>query len=210
MNVFDWEEIFSHPRLANVSKTFRKTFLDRMVETSHAKATRSEETSPKVMLEMKGKPFVPTTPRPHRPKPSATKKKQKKLQQVLVLQSLRKYPQEIRQKGKMDKSQKPHEPLVLDEEELHGGIEEMKDKEGAHMTWLPKYIPPRKGKAKVSKDLDSAKFMVPTPLLQKRVVFEGSLLGCIPSLKLEDWDLEDHEKFPQLATNKYLVKIDYK
>jgi len=51
--------------------------------------------------------------------------------------------------------------------------------------------------------------MVSTPLLPKNVVFEGTLLGCIPMLKMEDWDLADHEKFPQLVLKKYLVKIYY-
>lgn len=32
---------------------------------------------------------------------------------------------------------------------------------------------------------------------------------CIPLLKLEDWDIADHEKFPHLATNKYVTKIYY-
>lgn len=28
-------------------------------------------------------------------------------------------------------------------------------------------------------------------------------------IKMEDWDLEDHEKFPQLSLDKYLAKIYY-
>lgn len=40
-------------------------------------------------------------------------------------------------------------------------------------------------------------------------MIEGALLGHILTLKLEDWDLGDHEKFPQLAPNKYLSKIYY-
>lgn len=51
--------------------------------------------------------------------------------------------------------------------------------------------------------------MVSTPLLLKKVVFEGMLLGPIPILKMEDWDLADHEKFLQLVSNKYLDKIYY-
>lgn len=73
----------------------------------------------------------------------------------------------------------------------------MEAEEGEPMTQLPK-------------DLDTSKFMVSTPLLPEKVMFEGTQLGHIPSLKMEDWDLEDHEKFPQLALNNYLVKIYYK
>lgn len=51
--------------------------------------------------------------------------------------------------------------------------------------------------------------MVSAPLLLEKVVLEGILLGHIPSLKLKDWDVVDHGKFPQLAPNKSLVKIYY-
>lgn len=77
------------------------------------------------------------------------------------------------------------------------------------MNWLLKYIPPNKGKAKVLKDPNTTKFIFSTPLLLEKVVFEGVLLGCLPSLKLEDWDLVDHKKFPHHALNKYLAKIYY-
>lgn len=49
--------------------------------------------------------------------------------------------------------------------------------------------------------------MVFMPLLLEEVVFEGVLLMHILVFKLEDWDLADHEKFPHLATNKYMTKI---
>jgi len=32
---------------------------------------------------------------------------------------------------------------------------------------------------------------------------------CIYDPKMEDWDLVDHDKFPHLATNKYMTKIYY-
>lgn len=68
---------------------------------------------------------------------------------------------------------------------------------------------PQKHKAKVLKDLHTTKFMVSMPLLLQKVVFDGALLVHIPSLKLADWDLVEHEKFPQLAPNKNLVNIYY-
>lgn len=60
------------------------------------------------------------------------------------------------------------------------------------MTRLSKYIPPHKGTTKVPKDSDNVKFMISTPLLLKKVVFEGVFLGHILMLKLEDWDVGDH------------------
>ena len=67
----------------------------------------------------------------------------------------------------------------------------------------------RKGKEKVTKDPDLGKFTISTLLLLKEVVFEGVLLACILVLKLEDRYLIDHDKFPHLATNKYMTKIYY-
>jgi len=61
---------------------------------------------------------------------------------------------------------------------------------------------PRKSMVKVPKDPDSMKFMVSMPLLLENVLFEGQLLNQIPILKVEDWDLGDHEKFPYLAPSK--------
>lgn len=70
------------------------------------------------------------------------------------------------------------------------------DAEGVEpMMRLPEYIPPRKGKAKVMKDLDTGKFLVSTPLLPEQVVFEGPRLSHIPLLKMEDWDLTDTQSF---------------
>lgn len=84
------------------------------------------------------------------------------------------------------------------------------DVEGVEpMTRLPKYIPPRKGKEKVTKDPDTNKFTVSTPLLPEQVPFGGPQLAWIPLLKMEDWDLADHAKFPYLATDKYMWKVYY-
>lgn len=96
----------------------------------------------------------------------------------------------------MDKVQQPHEPLDLDEEEFHRDIKEMNVKEGEPITQILKYIPSCKSTTKVPKDPNNTKFMISTPLLPEKVVFDGAMLGRIPSLKLEDWDLGDHAKFP--------------
>ena len=52
---------------------------------------------------------------------------------------------------------------------------------------LLKYIPLRKGKVKVPKDLDVGQFVLNTPLLLENLTFEGLRLAWIPHLKLEDW-----------------------
>ena len=51
--------------------------------------------------------------------------------------------------------------------------------------------------------------MVSTPLLPEKVEFEGTKLARIPILKIKDWDLTDHERFPHLVTSKYMTKIYY-
>jgi len=50
----------------------------------------------------------------------------------------------------------------------------------------------------VPKYLDATKSSLQTPLLPDGIVFEGSHLGHVPTMKFEDWDLADIEKFPQL------------
>ena len=66
------------------------------------------------------------------------------------------------------------------------------------MKKLPAYAPPRKWKAKVPKDLNETKSSLQTPLLLDGIMFEGTHLGHVPTMKFEDWDLADHEKFPHL------------
>lgn len=63
---------------------------------------------------------------------------------------------------------------------------------------LPAYVPLRKGKTKVQKDLDATKSSLQTPLLPNGIIFEGTHLGRIPTIKFEDWDLTNSEKFPHL------------
>lgn len=90
------------------------------------------------------------------------------------------------------------EDLIIEEDEDEGMEVET---EAAHpLTKLPAYVPPRKGKAKVPKDLDESKSSLQTPLLPNDIIFEGMHLGQVPNLKFEYWDLTDHEKFPHLET----------
>ena len=67
---------------------------------------------------------------------------------------------------------------------------------------LTNYIPPQKGKVKVTKDPNSKKFTISTPLLPEKVPFEHPWLMRIPLLKIEDWDFIDHARFQHLAIHK--------
>jgi len=81
-------------------------------------------------------------------------------------------------------------------------VEEV-DVEGVNIiSWLLEYITLQKGITKVTKDLDSENFMISTPLLPEQVEFEGPPLVHVPVLKMEDWELVDHERFLHLATSK--------
>lgn len=48
----------------------------------------------------------------------------------------------------------------MEAEELCDGVDELDVEEGEPIIRLLEYIPPRKGKTKVTKDMDSGKFMV--------------------------------------------------
>lgn len=61
---------------------------------------------------------------------------------------------------------------------------------------LPPYIPPWKGKAEIPKNLEAMKSVLQTPLLLDKIRFEDTLMGWVPSIKFEYWDLADNEKFP--------------
>lgn len=79
------------------------------------------------------------------------------------------------------------------------------DAEGVEpITKFPEYIPPRKGKKKVTKDLDSEKFFIHTPQLPKNITFKGPHLAHVPLLKMEDCDLANHERFPHLRIENYM------
>lgn len=69
---------------------------------------------------------------------------------------------------------------------------------------LPKYVPPQKGKAKVPKDVDIVKSTLETPLLLDGILFDGSVLGRVPTMKFQYWDLAEREKFPHLETSQLM------
>lgn len=63
---------------------------------------------------------------------------------------------------------------------------------------------------KVPKDPDVRKFLLNTPVIPEGITFEGPRLAWIPHLKLEDWDLADHERFPKLTMESYMRRVYYK
>jgi len=63
---------------------------------------------------------------------------------------------------------------------------------------------------KVTKDPDAAKFLINTPLLPEGITFEGPGLAWIAYLKMEDWDLDDHERFPHLTMDNEMKQVYYK
>ena len=70
--------------------------------------------------------------------------------------------------------------------EAKEGAEDI-DAEGVEpISKLSKYIPLRKRKVKVTKDPDTEKFDIHTPLLPKNITFEGLHLARVPLLKMED------------------------
>ena len=69
---------------------------------------------------------------------------------------------------------------------------------------LPKYVPPWKWRVKVPKDLDVIKIALKTLLLPEGILVEVSVLGHVPTMKFEYWDLADSEKFPHLETSNLM------
>jgi len=90
----------------------------------------------------------------------------------------------VQQKERKEKGEQLEEPMDLDTEELRDGVEELDAKEGEPITKILTYIPPWKGKVKVTKDPNLGKFKISMSLLLEEVVFEGVILTRIPMLKL--------------------------
>ena len=77
-------------------------------------------------------------------------------------------------------------------------VEEVEAQGADPIQQLLRYVPPRKPKSKVPKDIDESKTPLQTPLLPDEIDFNGPDLARVLILKLKDWDLVDHEKFPHL------------
>lgn len=74
---------------------------------------------------------------------------------------------------------------------------------------LPLYLSPWHESTKLPKDLDIVKVELQAPLLLDDIRFEGLPLGHVPSLKFEDWDLADLDKFPELAEDMLCHEYGY-
>jgi len=93
------------------------------------------------------------------------------------------------------------ETITIESDEEEEGsptyVKEMDlDRETIQPVRCPKYFPPSKGKAKVPTNLDDVDNILITLSLPKRVPVESMVTGHISTMKFEDWDLADIEKFP--------------
>lgn len=165
MNHKVWEDLFSNPIFATLPEINRRTILKQITATNLTKVVSFEAViSNATALEissMETMPVVPTMTKLPMLKQPATKDKQKK--PMLVRQSLRKNPK-VQQKEK--KGKQPEKFMELEEQEFQ--MEELDVEEFDPITWILKYIPLQKGKAKVKKDPNYRKFTVSTPLLHNR------------------------------------------
>ena len=76
-------------------------------------------------------------------------------------------------------------PTSIEEIELEEEIEE--DIQPVRATAkLPKYIPSRKGRVKVPKDLDVVTSTLNTSFLPEGVLFQGTAIGRVPTIEFED------------------------
>lgn len=101
------------------------------------------------------------------------------------------------------------EPQDLDEKEMAGGFEDINVDKVELISRFPPYMPPRNPTVKVTKNPNSIKYKVFSPLLLEEVPIEGELLARVPHLCMEDWYLNYCNKYPQFEPNKYLQSIYY-
>lgn len=177
-------------------------------ETASTEGTVASEGATPEVVSMEAPIPVPTALRSPRPKPTLVRethkpKKDKKKMAMSVHELPRKHSSTQAQK----KDKQLEKVVVLEAAE---GAEDI-DAEGVDpISELPEYIPSRKGKVKVTKDSNVEKFVIYMPLLLENITFEGPRLAWVPLLKMEDWDLADHERFPHLMTNNYMKWVYYK
>jgi len=105
------------------------------------------------------------------------------------------------------KDKQPEKVVDLEAEE---GTKYINAEGSEPISKLPKYIPPCKGKVKVTKNLEVEKFIIHTPMLPETITFDGLHLAWVPLSKMEDWDLADCERFPHIATENYMKQLYYK
>lgn len=134
----------------------------------------SKGATPEVMI-MEAPIVVPMVPRSPRPNPTPIRevpkpKKGKKKKPMLVHGSWRKHATTQAQKKEKERTKDKGKVVYLETEDGAYDIET----EGMYpISKLPHYIPPPKGKVKITKDLDVDKFLIHTPLLLEKITFKG-------------------------------------
>ena len=78
---------------------------------------------------------------------------------------------------------------------------EMEPRKEVPITWTPTYLNPRLSGSLEVQLVKNPKYPIPLPPMSKAVVEEGALLGQIPNLKYQDYNLQDPEKFPQFQVD---------
>jgi len=186
-------------RFELVQRSNNPSIKPMMSTMARTRATLAEELHPaqEDMEEVAATPEVPKSPRTMQ-----LRKDKQTMGPIQVSPRFNKLPVE-------EKGQATTIEINEDEEDLQDLIAQIKaqDEEvedAIQLPSLPPYLPPWHGMAKIPKDLDTAKRTLQTPLLPNDIRFDGFPLGQVPSIKFEDWDLVDHEKFPQLDEDKLL------
>lgn len=169
-----WEDFVLSLAFAEFPVINQKFILDKMSAPSHAETVSAGNVGSKIatpeVVSMDALATVPTTPRLPRPNPthiretqlakSKKSKKEKEKKPVPVRASPRKHT-----KTKKQKKDKQLEKVVDQEAKEAQGTKD-DDVEGAKpITRLPEYIRLWNGKEKVTKDPNSKKFTISTPLL---------------------------------------------
>ncbi|CAA3018923.1 Hypothetical predicted protein [Olea europaea subsp. europaea] len=95
----------------------------------------------------------------------------------------------------------------MDDEDVGVKVEEVEARGADPIMRFPEHVPTCKPMSKVPKDIDESKTPLQTPLLLEEIVFDDPHLARVPILKLEDWDLVDHEKFLHLVTEELMHHI---
>ena len=101
---------------------------------------------------------------------------------------------------KLEEKEEDIKDIPMDDEDVGVEIEEISAQGTDPITRFPEYVPPRKPKSKVPKDIDESNTPLQTPPLPDEIAFDGMCLAQVHTLKLKYLDLVDHEKLPHLAT----------
>jgi hypothetical protein len=68
------------------------------------------------------------------------------------------------------------------------------------------YLSPRVRRAPKMHLAKNTNYLIPLPPMSEDVKEEGTLVGHIPGLKYQNYNLQDPEKFPQFQTYQYMCR----